>query len=219
MESKTISHQDLFQGAQSVALIANGAIHDHDVIASLIQSYDRCIAVDGGLIHCKEMHLVTDLIIGDFDSISQELLQFFLHVPTQTFPTEKDETDMELAVRAANAPSVKKIGIFGALEKRTDHALGNLHLMRRYPEKIVIETERELLRSISGHHRFDSYPGQVISLIPIGNSPQDVTTKGLKWELNHATLNQDFISLSNICLGSSFEISIGEGDLICCILR
>lgn len=211
--------QSICQGVQSVALIGNGAIHDYAFISSLIKAYDRLIAVDGGLAHCHKMKLVPNLIIGDLDSISPKLLSQYSHVPTETFPKDKDETDMELALMVANTPSVKKIGIFGALEKRTDHALANLHLMRRLPEKIVIETERESLFSIQGKNQFKCYKGQTISLIPIGSSPIGVTTKGLKWELEDAILNKDFFSLSNICLGTHFEISIDQGDLICCILR
>lgn len=205
--------------AHSIALIANGAIHDYDFIALLLRSYERFIAVDGGLLHCQIMHLVPDLIIGDLDSIAPEILSLYPNTPTKIYPTDKDQTDMELAIQAANSPTAKKIGVFGAMEKRTDHALANLHLMRRLPEKIIIETERETIFSIEGSHRFDCYKGQIISLIPIGSSPSGVTTKGLKWELQNATLDKHFISLSNVCQGSQFEISIGNGNLICCMSR
>ena len=211
--------QMVCQGVCSVALVANGAIHDYDFIASLIRNYDKCIAVDGGLIHCQAMNLIPDLILGDLDSISPELLMLYPNVPLEIFPVDKDHTDMELAINTANASTLLKIGIFGAMEKRTDHTLANLHLIRRFPEKIVIETERESIFSITGKNLLDTYPGQVISLIPIGSSPTGVTTKGLKWELQEATIDKNFISLSNVCLGVQVEISIEYGDLICCLLR
>lgn len=219
MAPSKLPSQMISQGAESVALIANGAIHDYDFIATLIKDYDKCIAVDGGLLHCQVMKITPDLIIGDLDSISPDLLKFYPAVPVEIFPIDKDQTDMELAVHAANSSSVKKIGIFGAMEKRTDHALANLHLMRRIPEKIVIETERETIFSISGNNEFACYPGQIVSLIPIGSSPTGVSTKGLRWELHEETLNKNFISLSNECLAPSFKISIKHGDLLCCLLR
>lgn len=213
------SPHPLCQDAESVALIANGAIHDYNFISSLIRNYDRYVAVDGGLLHCRAMGLVPHLIIGDLDSIPSEILNFYPLVPTKIFPIDKDEADMELAIRAVNASNIKKIGIFGAMEKRTDHALANLHLLNRFPEKTLIETELETILPIKGKKHFSCYPGQEISLIPIGISAVGVTTKGLKWELQNKTLDKNFISLSNICLGSKFEISVEDGDLLCCILR
>ena len=148
---------------ESAALVGNGAIHDYGLIASLISDYDLCIAVDGGLVHCQALQIVPDLIIGDFDSISPEILKKYPTVPTEIFPIDKDQTDMELAIDKVNLPDVKKIALFGAMEKRTDHALSNLHLMRRQPDKIVIETERETIFSLEGEKKFDCRPGQLIS--------------------------------------------------------
>jgi thiamine pyrophosphokinase len=204
------------KSAQSTALVANGVIHDYPLISSFIQNYTRKIAVDGGLIHCQAMNIVPDLIIGDLDSISHEILNLYPLVPKKIFPKDKNFTDMELAIAEANS---NKIGIFGALEGRADHALVNLHLLCRRPKKITIETERETIVGIKGNQRFPCYPGQLISLIPLGSSVTGVTTKGLKWELNNATLDKNFFSLSNACLSSSFEVSIDHGDLICCLLR
>lgn len=210
---------DIYEGAQSVALVANGAIHDPSLIAALIRKYDRCVAVDGGLIHCHSMHLRPDFMIGDFDSVAPKLLELYSDIPRKRFPTDKDFTDMELAIRSADEAGMKKIGIFGAMELRTDHAVANLHLMRRYGKKVVIETERETLFMITGKHKLSCHPGQTVSLIPLGSPAVGVTTRGLKWELTGATMDTNFISLSNICLEDFFDIEIAEGDLICCLLR
>jgi thiamine pyrophosphokinase len=202
-----------------VALVANGVIHDYDFISSLIRNYDRCLAVDGGLFHCREMNIMPDLIIGDLDSLTPEILNLYPKIPIEKFPSHKDKSDMELAIDAANLVNVTKIGLFGALENRTDHSLANLCLMCRLPKKIVIETEKETLFTLEGKKQVPCKPGQIVSLMPIGSSAKGVTTKGLKWELKDAVLNQDFFSLSNVCLDSHFEISIEQGNLVCCLMR
>jgi thiamine pyrophosphokinase len=203
---------------ESIALIANGAIHDYPFISSLIADYDRCIAIDGGLLHCHQMGITPSLFIGDQDSTPPETIKLYQDVPSEIFPPEKDQSDLELAIEIANAPHIHKIGIFGAMEMRTDHALANLHVMRRLPKKIIIETEKETIFSLNGSHRLECRKNQIVSLIPM-SSASGVTTKGLKWELSGAILNKDFFSLSNVCLGSEIEISIEQGDLICCLLR
>jgi thiamine pyrophosphokinase len=40
-------------------------------------------------------------------------------------------------------------------------------------------------------------------------------TIGLKWNLDHQTLDQSFYSLSNVAVGDSFEVKVGSGALIC----
>lgn len=199
--------------------MANGAIHDPSFIASLVRGYDRCIAVDGGLTHCHEMHVRPHLLVGDFDSVVPSLLEHYRDIPRERYPQDKDVTDMEIAVQRAEEAGIKKIAIFGAMELRTDHAIANLHLMRRYADKVIIETERETLFMVSGHRSFRCHPGQTVSLLPLGQPAKGVTTKGLKWELTQATVDTHFASISNICLDTSFEIEIAEGDLICCLLR
>jgi thiamine pyrophosphokinase len=205
--------------SQTTALIANGTINNYALIASLLKNYDKKIAVDGGLAHCQAMGIIPDFIIGDFDSISSKILDLYPRVPKKSFPADKDYTDLELAIAAANTEEVKKIGIFGAMERRTDHALINLYLMSRLPEKITIETDTETLVSVYGTKHFSCQPNQVISLIPFEMPATGVTTKGLKWELNNATLNKNFFSISNVCLDTQVEISISQGSLICCFLR
>ena len=214
VDSKAIFHE-----AQSVALIGNGVMNNYDIIAPLVRNYDKCIAVDGGLFHCKAMGIVPDFIIGDQDSLIPALLQLYPNVPVEVFPKDKDHSDMELAIRVADSPSMKKIALFGATGNRTDHALANLYLMCRSPTKIIIETEEETLLCLKGKNNFNTYPGQTISFMPLDSFPTGVTSKGLKWELQHATLDKNFFSLSNISVGTSFEISIEHGNLICCMIR
>jgi thiamine pyrophosphokinase len=200
---------------KTVALVANGAIHSPTCLAPRIKQYQQIIAVDGGLYYCDLMQICPELIVGDLDSISQELLKKYSHVPIYSLPIDKDETDLECAVRLVAKPDVAKITIFGALEKRTDHALGNLHILRRYPHKVFIESETELIFAIKGKSDIPCTIGQTISFIPLGGPVTGVTSKGLKWELNNASFDKDFMSISNICLNPSIQVSIASGDLLC----
>ncbi len=203
----------------TVAIIANGAIHDHQALAPLIQAHHEIIAVDGGFNHCVKMGIQPDIIIGDFDSIDPELIKFVQSVPTRRFPQEKNETDLELAIQATYTPEIKKITLYGALEQRTDHALANLHLVRRYPNKVFIETERETVFVFDSTIEIPCVPGQTISFIQIGDPASGINSQGLKWELRDASFNKYFFSLSNICLANPVRVSIQHGDLICILQK
>lgn len=204
---------------RSVALIANGAMHNFTLMAAVIKTYEWVVAVDGGLRRCKQMGIRPNLIIGDFDSAASGLLAQYADVPTERYPIEKNETDLELAITAANNAGADRIGIFGALEKRTDHALYNLHLMTRFPHKIVIETAIESIFTLTNNNEIKCSPGQLISLIPFGTIAKGVSTKGLKWDLNDTVLDKNCASISNMCLSNSILINIREGELICCLAR
>jgi thiamine pyrophosphokinase len=203
----------------TVAIIANGCIHDYQVIAPLIQTHMEIIAVDGGCNHCAKMGILPDLIIGDFDSIDPKVLNDYQSVPTRRFSPEKNETDLELAIQSTYTPEIKKITVFGALEQRTDHTLANLHLIRRYPNKVFFETETEIVFSFDSAIEIPCVPGQTISFMQLGDPTAGIRSKGLKWELNDATFSKYFFSLSNICLNHSVHLSIAQGDLLCILQK
>jgi thiamine pyrophosphokinase len=203
--------------AKNIALVANGAIHDLKAIGKRLKAYDYIIAVDGGLLYCDSMGIEPDLIIGDLDSASLELLSNYPNVPVRRYLTDKDETDLELALQAVYHPEVENITVFGALEKRTDHSVSNLHLIRRYPKKLYLETEGELIFAIEGISEIPCKKGQLVSFLPLGGPITGVSSTGLKWELKDASFSKNFMSISNICLKNLIKIQIKIGDLICCM--
>ena len=204
---------------KKVAIVANGAIHDYEKMGALVKTFPYVVAADGGVHNCHEMGILPDLIVGDFDSTSSELLREYAHVPQKKFSANKDKTDLELALEEVLFPETEKIVIFGALEKRLDHSLYNAHLLQRSPGKIFIESEWETLYVIHEEAEVSCSPGQVISLIPLGGAVTGVTTKGLKWELKEASFDKNFMSLSNICLSDSFHVAVQEGDILCCLCK
>lgn len=208
-----------FIAANSVALIANGDIHDYHAIKPLVKHHQQIIAVDGGLRHCDAMQITPDLIVGDCDSISADLLKKYAHIPIQRHPCDKDFTDTELAILQADPKKSDRITLFAALGDRTDHSLGNLHLIRRYPHKVFIETESELIFAIKGTTTIECQPGQTISFLPLGGPVTGISSQGLKWELKNASFDQSFMSISNICLSNTVTLSIAVGDLICIIQK
>lgn len=88
----------------------------------------------------------------------------------------------------------------------------------RYPDLVKIQTEYESIFFIKRIRFIPSFPGQVVSMFPLGSPAVGVTTSGLEWDLNKATFDQHFMSQSNVCLGEGFEVSIDEGTLMCSLL-
>lgn len=203
----------------TIALIANGLIENAASLAPLVKKHSKIIAVDGGLVHCERMGIVPDLILGDLDSAEQKLIDRYPDVPSLRFSANKDETDTELAILEALTFHPEKIVLFGGLGKRIDHTLYNLNLLQRFAFNIEIESEEERIFPLKPKDVIETYPGQTVSLIPLTEPVSNVSSRGLKWELNQAAFNRNFMSISNISIGTSFTISYDQGCLICCLQK
>ena len=80
---------------------------------------DCVVSVDGGLEVTKALGLVPDAIVGDFDSVHQEILEEYRKNPEILWDVhrpEKDETDTELAINTAIKLGCTHITILGAPE-------------------------------------------------------------------------------------------------------
>jgi len=156
------------------------------------------VAADGGARHAPGLGLRLDRWVGDGDSISPELLVELTSngVAIDRVAMEKDESDAELALQAALAAGIDQVVILGGLGgPRVDHALANAGLLahpaldgrpaRLYDEhaaRISVLTAPDATgRSVLGD--YSGRVGDIVSLVPIGQSATGVATEGLRYPL------------------------------------
>lgn len=121
------------QNGKTLLIVSGGSI-DINFSKEYIKDkkYDRIIAADSGLAHCKEIGIEPTDILGDFDSLkNKELLEEYRKkgIPLREFPTRKDYTDTHLAVKYAVDLKPQRVTILGATGTRYDHALANISLL------------------------------------------------------------------------------------------
>lgn len=196
------------------ACVANGKIESQAAILSLLKRHTHIIAADGGLNHLHALSLTPELIIGDFDSADPKILAQYAHIPQHRYPENKDASDLELAIDAAFERGATEVTLYGALNGRTDHLLGNLLLLKKRPGKIHIESENEWITAVTGRYEMACQIGQTISLFAFDQKVEGVTTGGLKWELNGATIDSTFYSLSNVAVADRITIQAAAGVLL-----
>ena len=115
-------------------------------------SYDKVFAVDKGLEYADALGLVPELIIGDFDTVDEKLLNRYEKQLTEAdkklaeadnqaaevdrqsvriirHPSHKDQTDTELALYCAKEDNASRVTILGATGSRLDHVLANIGLL------------------------------------------------------------------------------------------
>ena len=186
-----------------------------------LQTSDYLVAVDGGLRHLIALNHTPHLLIGDLDSVDEQLLPDLeaQGVQIMRFPPAKDQTDLELALYQVLAQGFKHILIVAALGGRLDQTLGNLALLTS-PDLEAIDVQlddgSERIFIIRSHLDFACAPGETVSLVPWGSTVSGITTTGLQYPLEDETLNpHQTRGISNITNTDRVVIHVGSGLLLC----
>lgn len=192
---------------------------------------DLVIAADGGARHAAGLGFVIDLWVGDGDSLGEEGMATLASsgVPIERSPADKDETDTELAIRAALARGADRLVIVGALGgRRIDHALANVGLLAlgdlagRRAVLLDAASRISLLRGPSataapGDDRITlaGAPGDVVSLLPHGGDVEGVTTDGLAFPLADEPLTLGSTrGVSNVIRRRGASVVVRRGFLL-----
>ncbi len=96
---------------------------EHFQMMDAAGAFDYVIAVDGGFAHLESIGRQPDMAMGT--SIPWATSRAF---PVSRFSSNKDASDMELALRRAKTFGHKEIYVYGGLGGRLDHTLANLQL-------------------------------------------------------------------------------------------
>lgn len=179
------------------------------------------VAADSGYDHARELGLSVDFLVGDMDSISQHGIDHAraTGVTILAYPTDKDHTDLELAILAAAARGARHIDIHGGEGGSLGHLLGvALELTDERWDAITIRWHTaggvaEAARPNSPV-TIRGTSGDDVSLIPVGTA-DGVCTSGLAWPLSGEPLTAGTTrGLRNRITSSPAEISVASGVVI-----
>ncbi|PWH20182.1 MAG: thiamine diphosphokinase [Anaerolineae bacterium] len=210
-------------------IFANGVFNPSPLTNHWLAGSNLYIAADGGLRLCQQFNLLPDILIGDFDSLSEQEVQQMLAqgVQVRRYPARKDETDLELALQAASEQAVDEIVILGGLGARWDQTLANLllpaHRRFRHIPVVLVDGVHEIymLNAPPTCKRFlQGREGDTLSLIPIGGDVRGVLLSGVEYPLNNENLVFGATrGLSNVFLEQTVPLEIQEGSLLVVVLH
>lgn len=205
-------------------LIITGGRIDEDFLSLLLRSsqFDRIIVADHGLTTADRLNIPLDFIVGDFDSVSEEVLLKYqkLSTPIETFPTEKDKTDTQIAVELALMHNPSELVIVGATGSRLDHVLANIHLlmlpMQLDIKACILDTNNKIyLKKESFIITKTSQYGAFVSLLPFTEQVSGISLKGFKYPLNNVTLSAgSSLGISNEIQDEIARVELSKGILI-----
>lgn len=183
---------------------------------------DLVVAADGGGRHAAALGWPVHCLVGDFDSLEPELLAGYQQAGTEIerHPAAKDEIDFELALALARRRNYRNLEVLGALGGRWDMSLANLFLPRaedwdglhvrfRHGPWSILTVPGPADLSLSGR------PGDLLSLLPLGQDVRGLNLRGARYPLVGETL---WVGLSR-GLSNSFEqagisLSFASGTLM-----
>ena len=155
-------------------LIITGGKIDESFARSFLEKepVQKIIAVDRGLETVWRLGLVPDYIVGDFDSVDDQVLGEFKKLPFivwEQHKPEKNETDTELARDRAMTLGCGRVIFLGATGGRLDHMLANIHTLYGCMEKGAEAYLVDAQNRISGElHR--EYVGKRLTVLVDGES-------------------------------------------------
>lgn len=204
-----------------VSLIISGGEIELEFFKTFIKSkkIDYIIAVDSGLEKLDSINLLPDYIIGDFDSIKNEVLKKYEDVENIKLNPEKDFSDTHMALKLAIELQSNEIYILGALGKRIDHAIANIHILKEALDNNIkckiIDNKNEIQVITKGVNNIEKLHYKYISLFPLTTQVKGITLEGFKYPLNNATLNIGHsIGVSNEIINNDAKIYINDGILL-----
>ena len=182
---------------------------------------DLLIAADGGYQHLEKMNLVPDLLVADFDSLT---VSAPAEVPVMRFQSEKDDTDMGIAIAEGIRRGYTEFLLYGGTGGRQDHTFANyqalIHLARAGKRGYLI-AESTLTTAIADSClAFHPLPSGFVSIFAVDNECKGVCTNGKYGENNYyadhvivATGRRGADWLEKICNEHKVEHTAGTVDI------
>ncbi len=201
-------------------IFANGDLPDLDKARALLAPDDVILCADGGLHHARALGMKPQVVIGDMDSLTKAELSDLTRseVEIHLFQANKNETDLELALKQAVEAGYREILIMAGLGRRLDQTIANIALLSGYhPADVNIRMDDgvEEVFFCKDEVAIQGRSGDLVSLIPWGGIAGGVRTEGLKWPLADETLQAERSrGISNEMLADHAKINIAFGALL-----
>lgn len=205
----------------SFVVVAGGPEENPTVFRGLLER-SVVIAADGGWRHCQRLGIKPSLLIGDLDTLSSEEVSLAESEGTlvQRFSTDKDQSDLELALLAAHQMGARRLTILGALGGQWDHCLANLlaPLSLCYSLDIwarLITSSAEIYLLGPGHYKLIGSDGLRASFAALSEESSGITLEGFLYPLLQARMaREQTLGLANRVEQDPAFVRIGSGKLL-----
>jgi thiamine pyrophosphokinase len=203
------------------AIFLNGAPESTGLIQTVATSADLVVAADGGARYALAAEVIPDLIVGDMDSLGEDLAREAegRGASLERHPARKDKMDGHLAVLAAGERGATVAHFLCA-------AGGGLGAVFAVPH-ILLAAERIGLRStvaadwgrmfvVEARSRLvEGAARDSVSIFPLSGTATGITLEGMGYPLKDASLEPgDTLGFHNELVGRQAKVSVKRGALL-----
>lgn len=197
--------------SKRAVIISGGTLYEELVLQTIGESDEPCIiGVDKGVEFLYRHKITPSYIVGDFDSLSEEIVEYYkkeTRVPIREFNPVKDASDTEIAVRLAMTLGCQSMVILGATGSRIDHLWANIQILmipfEAGVEAVLLDPQNKI-RLIGGgetHLKKEEAFGDYFSVFPLGETVYRFNIRGAKYPLTEHTLTP----CNSLCVSNEIE--------------
>jgi len=185
------SHHIIRENQEAALILANGQGCSDELLSALLEWSPFILVLDGALERALMKGIKVDAVLGDFDSINIKRDEINESQPIEWIHTpDQDKTDLEKGMEWLIGKGHDKANILWATGKRLDHTWNNVLSIAKFFDSMKVNLIDDHSRCFVLPNKFQKYypKGSKLSLMPITDI-QNITTSGLKYNLNKSNLN------------------------------
>lgn len=174
---------------------------------------DLVIGVDGGYQRLLDEGIDADFVVGDFDS-------FVGTPPTEAlrYPSEKDVTDLEIALELATKQGATQMDVYGALGGRIDMTFANVGLLESYPGMVLHGKGQTIYLVTGGEHTIPKRDESYLSFMPWKTAT--ISIEGVQYPLNcHDIKSEEALTVSNEWSEERAVLTVHKGTVLVMIVK
>jgi thiamine pyrophosphokinase len=203
------------------AIFLNGSTESSDLLRCVAGCADLVVAADGGARYALEAGVVPDLVVGDMDSLGEDLA---LEVERrgaalERHPARKDKMDGQLAVLAARERGATAADLLCAGGGRLGALFAVPHILlaaERIGLRSTVVADRVRMFVVeAGYRTVEGEPRESISIFPLSGPAAGVTLEGMEYPLQNASLEPgDTLGFHNELIGREATVNVGKGAVL-----
>jgi len=201
-------------------IVSAGDEPSNELFFSEYKRADFKIAVDGGSRVFYKHNLLPDLMLGDMDSLDDEIVSFFVSkgVEIKKYRPEKDLTDTAIAVEYIIKEKFDKAILLGCTGSRFDHQFANVVLLKKMVnnniEGIIKDSTNDIF--LINKSKLLYKDRKYVSFFALNEMVTGLTLEGFKYPLSsHELSRYDVLCTSNEIIEEWGKVHFLEGELMC----
>ena len=189
---------------RNIIIFANGELPTSNKANEELLSNKFILCCDGAVFKAESLSIEPDLIIGDLDSIDNNIKKKYKDKIIKI--EDQDSNDLYKALIWAEKNNVESVSIIGADGGSDDHYLGNLFIILEndFNFKIKLITNNGQF-NLTNSEEFSSFENQRVSLFCLDKEAK-ITSCGLKYKLKNYQFNNLYGATLNIAKTKKFKI-------------